>query len=172
MANSLQYIIVACEQALRSALRRGGKMKESLQLRLWNLNICIENVDVKCCLAKMTKVMTSLLLARVFQWLLTFALVSASRWLADIFKQLSPRWTTGELTVGFKFQRRSCKLSFVFTPRRQSAPESSLAGKRYYWDRRIRERISSSWCPRRQSRSSPHSNSIWKFKVNIFVKNV
>ena len=30
---------VACEQAL---WRRGWKRKESLQLRLWNLNICIE----------------------------------------------------------------------------------------------------------------------------------
>ena len=28
----------------------------------------------------------------------------------------------------FKFQRRSCKLSFLFPPRRQSAPESLLAG--------------------------------------------
>ena len=28
----------------------------------------------------------------------------------------------------FKFQKRSCKLSFLFPPRRQSAPESLLAG--------------------------------------------
>ena len=28
----------------------------------------------------------------------------------------------------FKFQRRSCQLSFLFPPRRQSAPESLLAG--------------------------------------------
>ena len=28
--------------------RRGGKGKESLQLRLWNLNIYIEKVDAKC----------------------------------------------------------------------------------------------------------------------------
>ena len=27
--------------------RRGGKRKESLQLRLWNLNILIQKVDVK-----------------------------------------------------------------------------------------------------------------------------
>ena len=38
---------------------RGGKRKESLQLRLWNLNICIEKVDAKCSLAEMTLVMTS-----------------------------------------------------------------------------------------------------------------
>ena len=30
---------VACDQAV---WRRGWKRKESLQLRLWNLNICIE----------------------------------------------------------------------------------------------------------------------------------
>ena len=30
--------------------------------------------------------------------------------------------------VELKFQRPSCKLSFLFPPRRQSAPESSLAG--------------------------------------------
>ena len=29
---------IACEQALRGALAAGGKRKESLQLRLWNLN--------------------------------------------------------------------------------------------------------------------------------------
>ena len=39
---------------------RGGKKKESLQLRLWNLNVCVEKVDTKCWLAEMTSVMTSL----------------------------------------------------------------------------------------------------------------
>ena len=34
---------LASEQTLR-----GGKRKESLQLRLWNLNICIVKVDAKC----------------------------------------------------------------------------------------------------------------------------
>ena len=29
----------------------------------------------------------------------------------------------------FNFHRRSCKLYFLFSPRRQSAPESLLAGK-------------------------------------------
>ena len=58
----------------------------------------------------------------------TFALVSASRWLAKIW-QLSRRRATGELEVEFKFQRRSCKLSFLLPPRRQSAPESLLAGQ-------------------------------------------
>ena len=107
--------------------RRGGKRKESLQLRLWNLNTCIENVYAKCWLAEMTLVMTSLPLAPVFQCLFTFALVSTSRWLAEIW-QLSRRQATWELEVEIKFQRRSCKLSFLFPPRRQSAPESLLEG--------------------------------------------
>ena len=56
-------------------LQRGGKRKEGLQLHLRNLNICIEKVNAKCWLAEMTLVMTSLLLARVFQSLFTFALI-------------------------------------------------------------------------------------------------
>ena len=58
----------------------------------------------------MTLVMTSLLLARVFQPLFTFALVSASRWLAEIW-QLSRHGATGELEVEFKFRRRTCKVA-------------------------------------------------------------
>ena len=68
--------------------------------------------------------MTSSPLARVFQCLFTFALVSASRWLAENW-QLSRRGTTGELEVEFKFQRNS---NSKFPPRRQSAPGSLLAG--------------------------------------------
>ena len=52
---------------------------------------------------------------------------SASRWLAEIL-QLSRRGE-GKLEVEFKFQGLSCKLSFVFLPCRQSAPESLLAKK-------------------------------------------
>ena len=73
----------------------------------------------------MTLLMTSLL--RVFQCLFTFVLVSASHWLAEIW-QPNRRGATGELGVEFKFQRGSCKLSFLFPPRRKSAPESLLAG--------------------------------------------
>ena len=46
--------------------RQGGQRKGSLQLRLCNLNICIENVDAKCCLAEATLVMSSLPFALVF----------------------------------------------------------------------------------------------------------
>ena len=93
----------------------------------WNLNICIEKVDAKCWLAEMTLVMTSLPLALVFQCLFIFALVSAWRWLTEIW-QLSWWGTTGELEKEFKFQRRSCKLSFLLLPCCQSAPESLHTG--------------------------------------------
>ena len=79
--------------------RRRGKRKESLQVRLWNLNICIKKVDAKCWLAEMTLVVTSSTLARAFQCPFTFALVSASRWLAEIW-QLCRRGATGEFPQG------------------------------------------------------------------------
>ena len=63
---------------------RGAKRKESLQLHLRNLNICIEKVNAKCWLAEMTLVMTSLLLPHVFQSFFTFALIATLRWLDEI----------------------------------------------------------------------------------------
>ena len=98
--------------------RGGGGRKERLELRLWNLNICMEKVDEKCWLADMTLIMTSLPLAPFF--------VSTFCWLAEIW-QLIRRGATGELEVEFKFQRRNCKLSLIFPPCRQSAIESLLA---------------------------------------------
>ena len=56
----------------------GKGRRTQLQLRLWNLNICIEKVDAKCLLAEMTLVMTSLPLTRVFQCLFTFALIGGN----------------------------------------------------------------------------------------------
>ena len=69
--------------------------------------------------------MTSLPLALVLQCLFRFALDSASCCLPEI-SLLSRPGATGELEVEFKSQRRSCKLSFLFPPHRQSAPESLL----------------------------------------------
>ena len=66
-------------------------------------------------------------LGTCFSKFVPFALVSASRWLAEIW-QLSQQGATDESEVEFKFQRRSCKLSLLFPRRRQSAPESLLAG--------------------------------------------
>ena len=87
---------LACKQSLRGALA-GGREEEG-ELRLWNLSIYIEKADAKCLLAEMTLVMTSLLLARVFQCLFTFVLVSASRWLEEIW-QLSRRGAKRQLEV-------------------------------------------------------------------------
>ena len=111
-------IVIACDPALRCAVARGGKRKGRLQLRFWNLNICMEKVDEKCWLADMTLIMTSLPLAPFF--------VTTFCWLAEIW-QLIRRGATGELEVEFKFQRRNCKLSLIFPPCRQSAIESLLA---------------------------------------------
>ena len=105
----------------------GKKKESSLQLHLWNLNICIEKVDAKCWLVEMTLAMMSLPLAHVFQCLFTFTLVSTPLSLAEIW-QLSWQGASGELEVEFKFQRHSCKLSFLPPPCRQSALESLLTG--------------------------------------------
>ena len=40
-------IYLVCVQTLQGALATGRKRKESLQLRLCNLNICIEKVNAK-----------------------------------------------------------------------------------------------------------------------------
>ena len=77
----------------------GGKSKENLQLRLWNLNICIEKVDAK-----------EMLIDR-----------------DDISDDIIALGTR-ELEVEFKFQRRTYQLSFLFPPRHQSAPECWLSG--------------------------------------------
>ena len=109
--------------------QQGGKRKVSLQIRLWNLNFhlqcpggspsielsgfiqsarrgnereCIRNIE-----KHVPRVLTSLLMS-------------------------SPPISTSHRHFRcrsiFKFQRRSCKLSYLFPPRHQSAPESLLAG--------------------------------------------
>ena len=67
-----------------------------------------------------TLVIMSLPLACVFHCLFTFALTYTSGWLVEIW-QLSRQGATGELEVEFKFQRLSCKLSFLFLPLRDLA---------------------------------------------------
>ena len=73
-----------CEQALRSTLATGGKRKENLPLRLWNLNV--EKVNVECCqLVEMTLAMMSLLLERFkLCFFFTFALISTLHLLVEI----------------------------------------------------------------------------------------
>ena len=64
-----------------------------------------------------------------FPMFVSFALVSSSRWLAEIW-QLGRRGATEELEVEFNLQRRDVvtTVSFLFLPRRQSASESLLTG--------------------------------------------
>ena len=104
-----------------------GVRKERLDSTSLDLNICIEKVDAKYWLAEITLVMTSLPLARVFQCLFTFALVSAWR---VIHKNLTSQSTGSYERIGveYKFQSR---LSFRFPPRHQSATESLLVGYDY-----------------------------------------
>ena len=108
--------------------RRDCKRKERLQLHFRNLNICIEKVNVKCWLAEMTLVMTSLLLARVFQHLFTFALVSTS--CSDWRKSNSSvdREPQGNWRWNSNYRDVVASSPFLFPPRQQSAPESLLAG--------------------------------------------
>ena len=94
-----------------------GRGRSACNYVEWRWISVSKKIDAKCWLGEMT-VMTSLL--RVFQCMFTFVLVSASHWLAEIW-QLNRRGATGDLEVEFKFQRRSCKVSFVFPPRRKSA---------------------------------------------------
>ena len=110
--------------------RRGGKRKESLQLRLWNLNSASSSSvaphRLSCQIsANQREAETSANLTNIEKHVkarakgndVTTNVISANQHFASTFSMQI-----------FKFQRRSCKLSFLFPPRRQSAPESSLAG--------------------------------------------
>ena len=103
--------------------QRGGKKKDSLQQRLWNLiytsNSSVAPRGLSCQIsANQQEAKTS---ANVKKHWKTLAkvndvinnVISASAFASTFSMQL------------FKFQRRSCKLSFLFPPRRQSAPEST-----------------------------------------------
>ena len=92
--------------------------------------ISASKVSAKCWLTEMALVMTSLPLARIFNvWL-------HSRWLAEIW-QLSRRGATGKLEAAFKFQRHSCKLSFLFAP-------GELA-RRLFWFKCVTSQKTSTW---------------------------
>ena len=56
---------------------QGKKRKESLQLHLWNLNICIKKIDPKCWLAGMTLVMLSIPLVHAFTCFSLFVYIRA-----------------------------------------------------------------------------------------------
>ena len=101
-----KYLIWSCLRASSPGRseRRAGKGRRACNyvFRIWIFasKKSMQDADM----AEMTLVMTSLPFARGFQGLFTFALVSTSGWLAEIW-QLCRRGVTGELE--FKFQRRS-----------------------------------------------------------------
>ena len=84
--------------------------------------------------------MMSLPLACVFQCLFTFARISGNLTAQSMGSHR-------DLEVEFKFQRCSCKLSFLFPPYCQSAPVSLLTGYLCYWDWNTRLFISYGYLP-------------------------
>ena len=107
--------------------RRGGKMKESLQLRLWNFNSTSKSRVAPrrlCCQisanrreAERSANVNKHWKARVKGNDVITNVISANQHVASTFSMQI-----------FKFQRRSCKFSFLFPHRRQSTPKSLLAG--------------------------------------------
>ena len=118
--------VLASEQALRGVLLAGREKKGELATTSLEFEYLHRKsrCEIRC---EMLIGRDNNDLSRVFQCLFTFVLVPALRWLTEI-SQLSLRGTKGELKAEFKFQRRSCKLSFLFPPQRQNAPESLLVG--------------------------------------------
>ena len=124
----VELMFLACEQALCGTLAVGWEKEGGRATTFLEFEYLHKKVDEKCWLTEMTLVMMSLPLAPVFQCLFTFALVSTSRWLAEIW-QLSQQETTEELEVEFKFklqallpfpaplpehpQEHSCRLIFL-----------------------------------------------------------
>ena len=98
-----------------------GREKEGQPATMFLEFEYLHRVATKCWLAKMTLVIFLMFLRS----LCAFALVSTLCWLAEIW-QLSQWGATGELEAQFKFQRHSCKLSFLFLPNGQSPEELAL----------------------------------------------
>ena len=94
--------------------RRGEKRKESLQLLLWNLNSASNSPVAPRRLSEAERG-NERKCKQTLKWhaprVMKSFLMSSSHFSVQIFK----------------FQRRSCKLSFLFPSRRQSAPPGELA---------------------------------------------
>ena len=118
---------VAWEQALRGALAAGREKEEELATTSLEFQYLHQKSRSEM-LIGVGDISNDLITPRhVFSMFVYNRAPFRFVWLAE-FWQLTRREATGELGVEFKFQRRSCKLSFLFLPRRQSAPESLLAG--------------------------------------------
>ena len=112
---------LACEQAFWALWRRGGKRKESLQLRLWNLKICIEKFEAKCWLAEMTLVMTSLPLGTCFSM---FVYIRARFRFSLIGENLTTQSTWSNRGIGGGIQIPETKLEALL-PFPTTPPERS-----------------------------------------------
>ena len=119
------------------ALAAGRKSKESLQLHLWNLNSTssfpVAPRQLSCQISaneheavKSTHVNKHCKKHANGNDIIT-NVISANKHFASTF-----------LMQIFKFQRHCWKLSFLFPSRRQSNPESLLAGWKYDWFSNIR----------------------------------
>ena len=122
----LAGIYLACKQALWGALAKEGDLT-ALQLCLWDLNSTSNSPvaprRLSCQIsANQREAETS---ANVNKHRKSSAkgndvitnVISANQHFASTFSMQI-----------FKFQRRSCKLSFLFPPRHQSTPENLLTG--------------------------------------------
>ena len=87
--------------------RWGGKRKESLQLRLWNLNICIKKVDAKCWLAEMTLVIMSLPFAHAFTCFSKFVYIILCSFTLQADWRKSDRSVDGESQENWRWNSNS-----------------------------------------------------------------
>ena len=106
----------------------GQERKESLQLRLWNLNSTFKSPvgsgRLSCQIsANHREEETSSNVTNIERHV---PRVMTSLLMSSPPISISHRKSSMHI---FNFHRRSCKLYFLFSPRRQSAPESLLAGK-------------------------------------------
>ena len=96
---------VACDQALRGALAAGREKEGDLATTSLEFEYPHRKSRCKMLIGGYDISNDIITLGTFFQCLFTFALVLASRWLAEIW-QLSRRGATGELEVEFKFASR------------------------------------------------------------------
>ena len=104
-----------------------------MQLRLWNLHICIEKVDAKMLIGRDDLISNDVInFGTSFHVFFNVCLHShlfllCTDWRkSDSSVRLSRQGAKGELEAEFKFQRHSCKLSFPSC--HQGARESLLEG--------------------------------------------
>ena len=109
------YLDLPCEQALQSALAAGREKEGELATTSLEFEYLHRKNRSEMLIGGDDNSNDVITLGTCFQCLFTFALVSVSRWLAEIW-QFSRRRATRELEVELKFHRRSCKLPSFSRP--------------------------------------------------------